>query len=151
MKALIPLLALVVVACPAQEHEDIFAHACEHVGEGASIAASASEDAAPLLVGDALVTLSADASTYVSFETETADEAITVFADATAVVDGLRFGGADETLPAGAANEDCPESIPEHFDLDLEAQGTWTLVLAPSALDSVWLSVVESGEHGHDE
>lgn len=145
------LLPLFFLACgdKEEEFEDPAAHACEELGSGESITASAEPESAPALVhGEGhTVALVSGGVGYVSIEADAAEELL-LFADTADVVTGLWLDGAELTLPTGSPNEDCPTEIPDHFDLDLEV-GTYVLQLGPAAVDSVWLMLSEAAGHGH--
>ena len=66
------------------------------------------------------------------------------------VVTALWHADAEETLPTPAPNDDCPNDIPEHFDLDLHV-GTWNIGVGPAGVAEVWLMLSPAGDHAHEE
>jgi hypothetical protein len=78
------------------------------------------------------------------------DQAALLFLEADGVVTGISFNGEAQSLPDAAPNEECPDEIPAHYDLDLEP-GTWTFQLGPIAAASVWMNLVDAGSHAHEE
>lgn len=149
MRTLLPLLLL--AACTA-EAEDPALHACEQIAEaGTALTAGADVDSGPALdIADEpyTVTLTQGQVGYLTIESAE-DTAALLFVNPADVVSGLLDPTGAEVLPAPAPNEDCPDDIPEHFDLDLEP-GTWTLALGPAAVGEVWLMLIEAGEHAHE-
>lgn len=147
------LLPLFFLACgdKEEEHEDPALHACEELGGGESITASADPESAPALHhGEGhTVALTSGEVGYVAIEADEAGEML-LFADTSDVVTGLWFNGAELTLPEGSPNSDCPTEIPDHYDLDFEEVGTYVIQLGPAVVDSVWLMVSEGG-HAHEE
>lgn len=147
------ILPLSALACTGEEGEDPALHACEHVAEaGTALTADGDPTLAPTLaLADEpyTVALLDGEVSHVLLEPTEAVTAL-LFANPADVVSGLTDPSGAEVLPVPSPNPDCPEDIPEHFDLELEP-GTWTLALGPAAVQSVWLMLIEAGEHAHDE
>jgi hypothetical protein len=148
------ILSLILTACsPDEEGEDLAAHACEHAGEaGDTIAAAADTMNAPELPMDGephTVTLVPGAAGFVSVAVD-GDTAALLFAGTPDVVTGLYEGDEEQTLGEEAPNEDCPDDIPAHFDLDFHDAGTWYVEVGPAAVADVWLLLIE-GTHEHEE
>lgn len=148
--AIIPL-ALTLVACNEKTEEDLALHACEHVtetGEAVDAAADAA-DAPYITMSDEPYTITlVDGSGFVSIDVPE-DSLALMFTDTADLISGLSHDGEDEVLAAGTANDDCPDDLPEHWDLDLHA-GEWTVEFGPSAVDSAWLMVI-AGEHSDED
>jgi hypothetical protein len=65
------------------------------------------------------------------------------------VVTGLYRDDSTTSEPLGGSpNEFCPDAIPEHYDLDLEA-GSLTVQLGPSALSPIWVLLASAAGHQH--
>ncbi|HEY8944938.1 MAG TPA: hypothetical protein VIM73_11785 [Polyangiaceae bacterium] len=151
----VPSFALLLTACgddaPTESaEEDPAEHACEHAGEqGTEVTASDTADSAPeLALSDEpyTVILTPGSVGYVSLETPA--EALLLAAQAD-VVTGLFLDGEELPLGEGAPNEFCAEDVPEHFDMDLDEAGTYTLRLGPVGVDSIWLAYVPAAGHAH--
>ena len=157
MSALLRYTSLftLAVACnggkDSAEEEDPSEHACEHISEaGTSVTASSDPASAPSIsVGEEPYTISlvSGEAGYIS-ATVDADTPALLFVGEADVVTSLQHDGAEETLPAPAPNELCPDDIPEHFDLDLHA-GTWVIGLGPVGITDVWLMLASSEGHAH--
>jgi len=155
------VLSLSFFGCDGDEHDDTddeydpAAHACEHVDEaGTAITAGATMDAtAPEidLSGEGIytITLVDSAAGYVRLESDE-DHEIIFFLDTADVVQTAYLDGTEVTLPATSPNSECSDDLPDHFHLDAEP-GTWHIELGPAAVTSVWLMLVEGGEHEHHE
>ena len=136
---------------PAQTEHDPGEHACEHVSEpGTVVTASADRAAAPEIArADEPYTVML-ASGQPSFVKVTGGEDALLFTKATGVVTGLFFE--QETtnqLTSAEPNASCPNDIPEHFDLELDASGSWYVQLGPSVTAEVWIALTEATGHGH--
>jgi len=143
-------IVLLVPACAEKTEEDLALHACSQVGEaGEPIDAAADAADAPLIaLSDEPYTINlVDGGGFVTIDVPE-DSLALMFTDTADVITGLDHDGDEETLAAGTPNEDCPDDLPEHWDLDLHP-GEWTVAFGPSAVDSVWLMVI-AGEHGED-
>jgi hypothetical protein len=147
------ILLMFLLACGEEEGEDPAEHACEHVGEAgtAVTAAEAMEDAPELDVSEEpyTVTLVDGAAGFVGVHAHE-DEEVLLFTDTADVILALYHDGAEETLPAPSPVEGCEADLPEHFHLDLH-EGEWTLELGPAAVESVWLMLLASGDHEHED
>ncbi len=155
------ILPLVLLGgCPPEEHthththtEDPDALACELVEEdGTAVTAAATlEDAGDATISIAghpwTVALQASGSSFVQLEPGDLEDAI-LFVDVANVVEELWHDGDAEGLPGTAPNSDCPEDIPEHYDLHFHA-GTYVLELGPAAVDSLWVVFLDAEGHAH--
>ncbi len=149
------LSLLLSFACTPAKEEDPLEHACEHLAEGAGTAVTAGatpEEAPSLSVGEEAYTVSlvAGAAGYVGV-TVTGDTAAILFVDTADVAANLWNGTEEVGLPEGGANDFCPESIPEHYDIDLHTAGTWYIELGPAAVADLWLMVAPAGDHTDEE
>jgi hypothetical protein len=154
MKSVLCALALTALGCASdpeeQPAEDPAAHACEQVGQvGTAVTAAQSTDRAPALVisdHPYAVALPNLAAGYVRIDGPL--EAL-LFVQTPDVVTGLFRGTtATDELPAPTPNEDCPDEIPEHFDLDFAETRAWYVQLGPAAVNEVWVMLTEAGGHG---
>ncbi|MFW5926281.1 MAG: hypothetical protein ACOCV4_08955 [Myxococcota bacterium] len=153
-------LGLCVLALPAcgdgaemEEHEeDPAEHACEEAAEaGAPLTAGADMAGAPTVqIGDEpyLVQLPAGSSGFVKLETDAPGEEVILFFQTTDVLAEV-YDAAGEPLgiPSAGPNAQCPEDLPEHFDVDLTEAGTYFLELGPTATDEAWLLVSDAAGH----
>ncbi|MES2638135.1 MAG: hypothetical protein V4850_01585 [Myxococcota bacterium] len=149
------LLFLSLFACAgSKEVEDPSAHACEHIAESeATLPGGNSTGNAVVIPMDGepyTVTLQDSIPSYLSVQID-ADTPALLFAGTADVVSGLYNGDEAVTLPEPAPNADCPEDIPEHFDLEFDTVGTWYIQLGPAAVTEVWLSLAPAEGHAHDE
>ena len=71
-----------------------------------------------------------------------------LFVDVAGVVTVLYQDGTAVGLATPAPNEFCGDDLPEHWDLEL-SEGLWQIEFGPSATDTVWLMLLESGTHAH--
>ena len=122
-------------------------HACAYVGVGGLLM-----DAQDTLEFDSLATihvsdepwtigLDPGITHYLRFELTQAGQ-LWLYADQAGVISELyRFDG---TLGLGAGEPvpQCPDDLPEHFELVLTA-GTYHLELAPTEGDSLWMMLME--------
>ena len=149
---------LALSACPTTEEEDPAEHACEHFAEvGLELDAAADradDSSAVLAIGHTpnTVALTSGEAGWVSIEVTEEEQALLLYIDTANVVNGLFHNDevADELPAAGGANTNCPDDLPEHFDLDLH-EGVWHVQLGPAAVDSVWISLLEAAGHGHED
>jgi hypothetical protein len=136
------------------EAEDPEAHACETVGAGGALTAGAApDDTAPALpIGEAgyVVTLVDGAPGYLKVDVAEPETAALLFLDTADVVTGLWFEATEETLPAGAPNDQCATEIPEHFDLDFHEAGTWYIQVGPAAVTEAWMLLHDAAGHVHE-
>jgi hypothetical protein len=148
------LLFLSLFACTSSKDvEDPSAHACEHIAESeATLPGGNTTENAVVIPVDGepyTVTLQDAIPSYLSVHIEAATEAV-LFAGTADVVSALYNGDEAVPLPAPAPNAECPEDIPEHFDLDFDTVGTWYLQLGPAAVTEVWLSLAPAEGHAHE-
>ncbi len=159
LSMLLPLLMAAALACSSEEDsndeeaEDPGEHACEAVGEpGTAVDAAATREDAPLLEphdSPFTVTLPEAEVGYKGYVTLGGPADLLLFVDSEAVATGLYEGDSSEDLlPSPAPNEDCPEALPEHFDLELE-EGGYILELGPSSTSVVWLAITSAAGHAH--
>jgi hypothetical protein len=150
----IVVIPTALAACAGGEgEEDLALHACEQIGEaGETVAAAATlEEAAQAEIepSEAPFTVAlVDGGGFVNVHIHEETDAL-LFVDVADVVSGLYLDGEAQSLATPGPNEDCPEDIPEHWDLEL-TEGEWTLEFGPSALDEIWLMLL-SGGHDHHE
>lgn len=142
---------LSLFACTASDEvEDPSAQACEHIdASDATLPAGATTGNAVVIPMDGApytVTLQDSVPSYLSVQIE-ADTPAMLFAGTADVVSALYDGEEAVPLPAPAPNAECPEDIPEHFDLDFDMPGTWYIQLGPAAVTEVWLSLAPAGGH----
>ena len=137
-----------------QGGQDPAAEACKVVADqGTSVAAAKARDQAPALVhqGDPYtVDLVSGAAGYVKIP---GGEDSLIFVKSKGVVSGLFQGlnGTTDLLVAPTPNEDCPQAIPQHWDLELAGKtGDYYLKLGPAAISQFWLVFTEAASHGHD-
>lgn len=120
------------------------AQACERVGESAGTLprAETTTNAVVLPVdGEPYTALLADAvPSYLAVQIDTPTAAI-LFAGAANVVSAIYDGEESVGLPSPSPDESCPEDIPEAFDLDFDAAGTWYIQLGPATVTEVWLAL----------
>ncbi len=151
--ALIFLLACGPEGTDTAHDEDPGVHACEQLdAAGTGIDAGASIDEATAIEPSEQpyeVTLASDSSTWLRIEVDQEEELL-LFVDLADVVLDLLHEQSPEGVADAGANEHCPDDLPAHFHLDLHEPGTYQLELAPSAADSLWLMLLESGEHEHE-
>ncbi len=144
---------MTLVACKKEEGEDPLLHACENIAEpGKAVDAAADRADAPAVsVSEEpfTVTLVDGSVGFVAVEV-TEDTPAILFAGTADVVTALWHDDAEETLPTPAPNDDCPDDIPEHFDLDLHV-GTWNIGVGPAGVAEVWLMLSPAGDHAHEE
>ncbi|MCS6798808.1 MAG: hypothetical protein NZ898_09795 [Myxococcota bacterium] len=157
-----PRIALVLVPAVAlfgcgghddHDHEDPAAHACEHRADpGMSVTAAMTRgpDAPLVEIGEATYTVMLDGSgpRYVRLETS-APRDVLLFVSVADVVRRLYRGDEARSLISGGPNQHCASQIAEHFDVELDAAGTWYLELGPAAVPSVWLMVTDAAGHAH--
>lgn len=153
---LAPPLVLLVACTTPEEGEDPAEHACEQVGSSVgTITAVATRDAiteAEEIEADGqpwLVELASSEAGFVGIHVDEDAEAI-LWTDTANVVAALYVDGVEYELPTPGPSEVCPDAIPEHYPLDLEA-GSWSLELGPSAVSEVWVLLTGSAGHGHEE
>lgn len=148
-------LALGLGACGSDEttEEDIDVEACTLI-QAAPVAITASTDRASaraITPGETAyaVKTSTAANTYLSIEVDEGLDAV-FFLDTDGVATGKYFfEGAERTLAAGTANENCAAEIPDHYHLELDEVGTYHLELGPSVVDVVIVVHPDSGPHDH--
>ena len=151
------VLPMLLVACTApDEGEDPAEHACEQVGSSVgTIRTVATRDAiteAEEIEADGqpwLVELSSSEAGFIGLHVAE-DTAAILWTDTANVVAALYLDDIEQSLPVPGPSEVCPEEIPEHFPLDLEA-GAWSLELGPSAVSEVWILLTGSAGHGHEQ
>jgi hypothetical protein len=152
------LLAMSCAACsdsddPAGEREDPEEEACDRAtdpSEGTPIIAAQARDSAPALELSEepyLVELEQGTRGYVRLTGPV--DALLFVAQADAVTSLTLEGTMTDVLPEGAPVEQCSDDIPEHFDLELEETGDYSLELT-TADPPLWLVYTTAEGHAHE-
>jgi hypothetical protein len=133
--------------------EDPAEHACEHTPEpGTTLDAAADPvDAPELTLGEepVTVTLPEEGAGFHGYLRLRGPADALLFAGVEALVSSLTSADSgSDLLPEPAPNEFCPDTIPEHFDLELEDR-EYLLELGPASVDSVWLMFLDAAGHAH--
>lgn len=128
--------------------------ACDNVGHAEfQLDASAVPESAPTLLpsqSPLAVTLPVAPHGYEGYLAIQGPGALLLFTDTAAMVSSLTRGSETANrLPAPAPNANCPQAIPEHFDLDLEAD-RYYLHIGPSALPTLWIGLTDAAGHAHE-
>lgn len=151
-----PLLLLLAACTPPDEGEDPAEHACEELGSSVgtitAVATRGDITEAEEIEADGqpwLVELVPSEAGFVGIHVDEDTEAI-LWTDTANVVAALYLDDVEQSLPTPGPSEVCPEDIPEHFPLELEA-GAWSLELGPSAVSEVWILLTGSAGHGHEQ
>jgi hypothetical protein len=150
--------ALLIAACSTSDAEkplppDPAMVACDEASDEA-VVVDAVEDrtaAAPEVPFDGpphRVRLPAGAAGYVRVVTTDPETPAILFLGAPDVVAGLYFGDGELALVSAGANRFCEDTIPEHFDADLEEPGTYYVALGPTADDTAWILLRHGDGHG---
>jgi hypothetical protein len=138
---------------PAQEHEDPEEHACEHAmdpSDGTPItAAEAPADAPALELSEEpyLVEFEQGTRGYVRLTGPT--DALLFVGQADAVTSLTFEEASTDLLPESAPVEHCSDLIPEHFDLELDETGDYSLELT-TADPPLWLVFTTAEGHTHE-
>jgi hypothetical protein len=144
-----------VDATEAAAEEDPGEHACEHVAQaGSSLQAAADPaDAPELALGEEPVTvaLPEEGAGFHGYVKLRGPVDALLFSTEEAVVSSLtRVGASSDLLPEAAPNELCGDTVPEHFDLELE-DADYILELGPASVEHVWLMFLDASGHAHSE
>jgi hypothetical protein len=149
------LFAMLSAACSGSsepEGEDPEEHACEHAADMSAatpITATADPGAGPTLeISEEPYLVEFDAGTRGHLTVRGPTDSLLFVGQANAVT-GLTFGESGNLLPEAGPVEHCTDLIPEHFDLELEETGDYTLSLT-SVAPPLWLVYLSAEGHAHE-
>ncbi len=157
MRGVFPFAALLLVAACAEDEDahDPAAEACEAAeaaGTSLLAAATLAEAAAATITASetawSVVLADEGGGVFSGFLSVEGSGEMLLFADTADVVTSMILDGTDEGLPEPAANEDCPDLLPEHWDLEL-TDLSLELQLGPAAVDGITLVLVPAEGHVH--